>query len=34
MVDSYDAEKLYKEYNEKYPIDLKDVEEWIEYMKS
>lgn len=34
MVNSYDAEKLYKEYNEKYPIDLKDVEEWIEYMKS
>lgn len=34
MVDSYDAEKLYKEYNEKYPIDLKEVEKWIEYMHS
>ncbi len=34
MVDSYEAKKLYKEYNEKYPIDLKEVEEWIEYMNS
>lgn len=34
MVDSHEAEKLYKEYHKKYPIDLKEVEEWIEYMKS
>lgn len=34
MVGSYDAKKLCKEYSEKYPIDFKYVEEWIEYMKS
>ena len=34
MTGSYEAEKLYKEYHKKYPIDLKEVEEWIEYMKS
>lgn len=32
MVDSKEAERLYQEYNQKYPIDLKETEEWIEYM--
>nr|WP_317378396.1 hypothetical protein [uncultured Faecalimonas sp.] len=34
MTDSYEAEKLYKEYHKKYPIDLKGAEEWIAYMKN
>lgn len=29
VVDASEAEKLYKEYHEKYPYDMEEVERWL-----